>query len=170
MHDHGKSPLAADRQIIPRSKHMNYQWQRAVGFMGKVAGGSRVQVPAGRLHTGKARDTPRHYRTRLHRLWIRSSASVTKPSLLQCTFQSRERDAHYRPRRGGKGGDKNNIQSSIQQIAAQEKKQRQQGGISRGQVQARGSHCWLAAAARHLRTTICMAGRGSQAATFAWIP
>jgi len=45
MHDHEISPLATDKQV-PRSKHMNFQWQRAAGFIGKVAG-SRVQVPAG---------------------------------------------------------------------------------------------------------------------------
>ena len=31
MHDHEKSPLAADKQV-PRSKHMNFQWQRAAGL------------------------------------------------------------------------------------------------------------------------------------------
>jgi len=38
MHDHEKSPLAADKPEVPRSKHINFQWQRAAGLMGKVAG------------------------------------------------------------------------------------------------------------------------------------
>jgi len=140
MHDHGKSPLAADRQIIPRSKHMNYQWQRAVGFMGKVAGGSRVQVPAGRLHTGKARDTPRHYISNAatqamdSQLCLMISHKAQSPAM---HISVDERGTHTTGRdEAGRRGEKNNIQSSIQQMAAQEKKQRQQGGISRGQVQA----------------------------------
>ena len=45
MNDEEISPLATDKQV-PRKEHMNFQWQRAAGFIGKVAG-SRVQVPAG---------------------------------------------------------------------------------------------------------------------------
>ena len=104
---------------------------------------------------------PMHYRTRLHRLWIRSSASVTKPSLLQCTLiQSREGRTLQAATGGGKGEKENNIQSSIQRKTAQQKKQRQRGGIE-------AATSWPPLPATSAQQYACQAGRGS---AIAWIP
>ena len=136
-------------KIAPCCRQTDHPAQQAYELLVAACGGLHGQ--GGRRLTGAgARRQAAHRKGSRHSPALSNAAAQAMDSQLCLSHKAQspamhisvdERGTHPTGRdEAGRRGEKNNIQSSIQQMAAQEKKQRQQGGISRGQVQARGSH------------------------------